>query len=870
MSRANYTYAAYDAGLPCRNTECKSHGLPHPNCRCYGDLPESPQSATQMVLPNGRWGRDFSGGFSPSKGAPDSSNAAASANLGAPSEVPANNAATGSPIDAGKAPSPGISPNGVSPSQGVATNVPAPSPMDYANSGESPTDITPAGTNKATTGFGLGTAAIGAGLGLAAMGVIGMNFLRRKKAPKEKESDYEDGVMALAEGGEVGKWQVVDHYCQTCRPHRPDCEYFAEGGQAGDSDFVTESTPTITGPEQRDVAKQVDPTGEDWVTESAPAPEQKAPVQSELAMPQKQPQAAPNLDSSDWVSESTGKPTDAPKDHEMTWQGIVDEHLNPKGNLTGAEVEALAKGFIGAPIVALGEIGLSKLGVPGMSAEDQKKRQQDNPDMTTIMGGLGNAISFGTGVGEVGWIAKKIGGNFFRDAIAGGVIQGLNEVEKSIVEGKDHDLLSGYTLANIGGAALLQGAFGKAERAFRGVGEQLVGTRVKSALAGVSAAVLHPDDPDLIKTIGKQLYNKTAEPGYMFDQKAFKSGVKFAQSISNKAGTGVALTAIRDVLQGQWISASETLAAAIAGKAIGGKLASQVATGFINSSTHGGFNNFANTVDSVGRSVSGQKKIIDGVSAALKGTGFTILNSFDGKDAISSMDKAVNQFDPEQQMKQQIQLDNSEPAQGYAEGGNVSSQDTQDSGLTSPSQAFANNFPEQNVIMQMARGRMSQYLKGLQPQPPPTALPFDSKSDLREQDRSYKKALLIAHDPLSVLGHVAKGTLEPEHLQHLGAMYPEVSQTMQKEITKQMLQMQMKGEKPSYKVRQGLSLLLGAPLSGEFLPQNMQAAQAVFVKADQSQQPGKKPTKTKQSLSKSSKAFLTPEQSRQTRYQQRG
>lgn len=30
------TYGAYDAGLPCKNPSCKSHGSPHPNCRCYG------------------------------------------------------------------------------------------------------------------------------------------------------------------------------------------------------------------------------------------------------------------------------------------------------------------------------------------------------------------------------------------------------------------------------------------------------------------------------------------------------------------------------------------------------------------------------------------------------------------------------------------------------------------------------------------------------------------------------------------------------------------------------------------------------------------------------------------------------------------
>ncbi len=29
-------YSAYDSNLPCKNPNCKSHGRPHPNCRCYG------------------------------------------------------------------------------------------------------------------------------------------------------------------------------------------------------------------------------------------------------------------------------------------------------------------------------------------------------------------------------------------------------------------------------------------------------------------------------------------------------------------------------------------------------------------------------------------------------------------------------------------------------------------------------------------------------------------------------------------------------------------------------------------------------------------------------------------------------------------
>jgi hypothetical protein len=180
---------------------------------------------------------------------------------------------------------------------------------------------------------------------------------------------------------------------------------------------------------------------------------------------------------------------------------------------------------------------------------------------------------------------------------------------------------------------------------------------------------------------------------------------------------------------------------------------------------------------------------------------------------------------------------------------------------------FADSFPEQTMALQMARGRMSTYLRSLQPQQQGPSLSFDSPPDLREQKRTYEKALLIAAQPLSVFGHIAKGTLEPEHIQHLNAIYPEVSNQMQKKLTENIMLMQMKGEKPSYKTRQGLSMLLGAPLSSEFVPANIQAAQSVFIPAEATQQPGAKPTKLKQSLSKSAKAFMTDDQSRQFRMQ---
>ena len=98
-----------------------------------------------------------------------------------------------------------------------------------------------------------------------------------------------------------------------------------------------------------------------------------------------------------------------------------------------------------------------------------------------------------------------------------------------------------------------------------------------------------------------------------------------------------------------------------------------------------------------------------------------------------------------------------------------------------------------------------------------------------------------------------------------------MSREARKRATKKILEAQVDGKKPPYKVRQGLSMLVGAPLSGEMTPQSIQAAQAVFVKAAPPP-PAEKPSSQgsaagKAKLAKSDQAFLTGSQAREKRSQ---
>lgn len=203
--------------------------------------------------------------------------------------------------------------------------------------------------------------------------------------------------------------------------------------------------------------------------------------------------------------------------------------------------------------------------------------------------------------------------------------------------------------------------------------------------------------------------------------------------------------------------------------------------------------------------------------------------------------------------------------ENFADGGKVSSN-------ASPvlhHHPLAEAYPEQNVMLQAAKGRMSNYLNTLKPQENAQKLAFDAKPDDRAQKKSYQKALHLAAHPLSILEEVQKGTILPEDITHLKNLHPEVNEILQRKLTERVTKDQLENKKPSYKVRQGLSLLLGAPLSSDMSQSNMQAIQATFQSKQQQPQEGA-PTKNVRktsTLTKVDDAYLTGNQARVSRQQ---
>lgn len=182
---------------------------------------------------------------------------------------------------------------------------------------------------------------------------------------------------------------------------------------------------------------------------------------------------------------------------------------------------------------------------------------------------------------------------------------------------------------------------------------------------------------------------------------------------------------------------------------------------------------------------------------------------------------------------------------------------------------IAQHYPVQNVMLNASKGRIANYLNSLrQPENQPK-LAFDDVVHNHDAERNYHQAIDVANNPLSVMHAIANGTAEHSQQAHLAAISPELTQMLQRKTLEKITEAQLKGEKPPFHVRQGLSTFLGAPLSGEMLPQNILAAQAVFGAA-KPQQPQGQPAKAKsssKSLTKSDQAFLTNPQALEKRQQ---
>lgn len=648
---------------------------------------------------------------------------------------------------------------------------------------------------------------------------------------------------------EMAKGGDVSHFCGETRGHKKECQYYAEGGEA----LADQASPApLTETEFNTPTDTLTSTEED----PPPSWEETSPIKEEEPT---------------W--ENT---TPAEEEEEPTWENTKGKYDSLPQQI-GAGLEGFAQGFAG-PLATLAETGLSKLGVPGLTPEDIRGRKEAHPATHTAAEVAGTGTGLYTGLGEAALLSKaatrilpesmpilgRIGATALKGFLTNASIGAGDELSKAMIGDGDPEHPVASALANIGFTGLMGGLFEGAGGALAATNSKL-GSKAASLMAGLGSKAEGTPEQGL-RLIDKDL----------FDQKWFDRGEQLYQKLLNTATSSAAGAATTGT-----IVKSGGLAIPAAGflhktfenlfqkpVAGAGRLLIPVTTKAFNEGMGSNLLPLLNYASQVER---GNKLLNSSVDALFK-QGYKKISNPISKTLLDDADSYLDEGGADQDIQQEIYNRSEAEAKGYAKGGEV-----EDNKPETPSaihdHPIANVYPEQNMMLQMAKGRISNYLKALKPDKYGQKLAFDMPPDQTEKKKNYTKALKIAVNPLSIMDEVQNGTLLPDHLKHFNAMYPELGNVLQKKITDKITKSQMEGKKPSFKVRQGLSMMMGTPLSSDLTPQTIQAIQSIYQtpqNAGQTQSGlplggaaggAPKAKRSYSSLSKSSQSFLTGNQS---------
>lgn len=571
---------------------------------------------------------------------------------------------------------------------------------------------------------------------------------------------------------------------------------------------------------------------------------------------------------------SSNQSNAAPIEHQIDSDLNNDKYSTP-GQQLGTVAEGVAQGVAG-PLATAAELGLSKLGVPGLSAEDQAGRVQANPvehGLAEATGLLGSAIA---GVGEAGLIAKgltkilplaaessafaKIGSTVVKGMLEAGLVQGGDEMSNAMLGKADPTAPVAAALTHMGAAALLGGissgvfsTIGQAStKGLQALEDAKMGTKAQQFLTGFGAASKGEDAIDSLMALHDSAGSKVPTALKM-GMDAYTQGIA---STVDKAvdlavtATGVSTGGLTGFIAGRALA---PMIEAIIDKPITRAAQKIVAPAVARVLSSGDTNGLWQVLDYATKVSKGVQQMTEATNSIFKYGSQQAANSYE----VSERDK--------QQLKDFIeqggvnkQLENSMTGQDqstpqYAEGGHV------DPIRPDP---IAQHFPEQNVMLSTAKGRISNYLNSIRPLDP-QGLAYDRPAKDHVKERAYDRALDIALKPLSITKHIKSGTLQAADLAHLQAMYPEIRQQLSSGIMKKITEGKLNEDKmPNYKTRLSLSLFMGAPLDSSMTPSSIMAAQQAIAPPPQAQQ-GQQQGKTKKgttNLGKSNKSYQTPEQ----------
>lgn len=655
----------------------------------------------------------------------------------------------------------------------------------------------------------------------------------------------------MAEGG------MPENYCTEDRQHLQACEYYADGGDISSAPLSFDSLKE----------------------DASTSPTQQAPTQF------------------DDLKSDTPSFDDLKDDTEAK-----HEKYGSLGQQALTAVEGAGRGFLG-PIAPGIEKGLNAVGVPGLSDQDIAGRAEENPVIHGVSEAGALVGGMLTGTGEAGLIAKgvgkiipagtgviaKVGSAALKGALEAGLFQSSDEISNAMIGKGDPETPVASALSHIGAAALFGGATGGL---FSGIGQAGVkglqtientkmAKAAKNAIVGMGIA-------SKIRELGLNP-EQAAEylQGALQDTDIKMSGVKTGmnvfdggmETIHNKAARYIAGT-IGAEKGGEKGYDLAGIPGAIVGTVLGGALGNKlmpvveriidrginkannkyVFPAVIRAISEGNTDGLFQITKYAEAVTKGDNHLTNGVNALFKAGGQQLIDHEASDKDREKLNKFIEDGGLNTQFQNEANSMNQQP-QGFAKGGKVEADQE-----APPVDHIATAFPEQSMVIGNAKSRIYNYLNSARPQPAVGMLPYDKHVIDKTSLKSYHRALDIANKPLSILNHIKDGTLLPEHVKHLAQMYPEVYKQLSKKMQMKMAENQMHEEMPNYRIRQGISLLMGAPVESSFTPSNIMAAQSIFQPklppGHQESQPAQGKTKKgTTTLGKSNKSYQTADQS---------
>ncbi len=562
-------------------------------------------------------------------------------------------------------------------------------------------------------------------------------------------------------------------------------------------------------------------------------------------------------DAPNWDSLSTVKPEEAPAWDSLSatpsWDTLSTEQPAATGHKQDLSkydtteqqiktgLEGAAQGLAG-PLATYAETHLL-----GVSPEDIKGRAEANPwihggaEAATLVGGLL------TGTGEAGLIAKgagavseaanlgKLGSAALKGFIEGASFAGSDEITKAMLNqpGSDPEVPLSAALLHVGASGLVGGLSG----GVFSLGEGMIGKGLESL---ESQKVVNKVQ-DLLSELGGK--GNPLSKLKITDRTAGTSAAAIAKTIEVHTGLPLILT------YGSIKKAIRPLVEKIIKKPLGAAN-EYVTDAVIKSLLTNESSGAPNAIHYAGQILKGVRSANKGMDALFKIGGSQLTEPTTEKER-----QSLDDFIAGGQTDMQMQNSMSAQPEGFASGGMVSK----------PSSSFSTIFPEQNMLLSAAKGRISGYLNSIRPTSNQPKLAFDSTPPQTDKKRAYQKALDYAVRPMSILDKVNKGNLTPEDMTHFTSLYPEAHRYLSQEMTKRITQAQLNGEKPAYKKRQSMSLFLGADLDSTFTPAAISTIQGIYAMQKGKQQ--QQVQGNKKAMSKSSNQYQTDEQAREKRMQ---